>query len=101
MAIGILPYMGAINNTAGNLAIQLRNLCRSMVDFNTAIDSMGADDPSRATALEALGFATDDATNLVYLTHVLNTIAQVYYGNAVQTPAFDFDSALSALWGTS
>ena len=99
MAVGNVPSVGSINSTAGDLAIDLREWAHRAAIFHTAIGAMGADDTSRATALVALGFAQADATQMVYLANVLNTVAAVYYGTAPQTPAFNFDSALSPLWG--
>jgi hypothetical protein len=99
MAVGNQPNASNINSVMGHIATDLRDWARRANQFHTAIDGMGADDPSRATALVALGFTQADATNLVYLANVLNTVAAIYYGTAAQTPAFNFDSALSPLWG--
>jgi Holliday junction resolvasome RuvABC DNA-binding subunit len=99
MAVGNIPSVGSINGTAGQLAIDLREWAHRAQIFHSAIGAMGADDPSRATALVGLGFAPADATEMVYLANVINTVAAVYYGTAEQTPPFSFDNALSPLWG--
>lgn len=101
MPVGYQLNLVNINNTAGQLATVMRNVCRAAGDFHSAIDALGADDTGRQAALVNIGFTTGDAQQMVYLVNVLNTLAAIYYGNAVQTPAFDFDNALSALWGTN
>jgi alkylhydroperoxidase family enzyme len=99
VTVGFQLSQQQINQQAGQLATGLRDWARGAGDFHTAIDALGADDTARATALTALGFTSDDATELVYLANVINTVAAVYYGTAAQTPPFSFDSALSPLWG--
>jgi hypothetical protein len=101
MAVGNPVNVNNANYSAGALACRWRDLARDTVNFHNAVDGMAADDPSRATVLVGLGFAQADATNFVYLANVMNTVAQVYYGNATQGAEFNFETALSPLWGMS
>lgn len=99
MPIGYIPNMQTINQQAGMLAVTMRDLCQKIEGFQASIVAMGSDDGSRASALAALGFSLTDAEHMVYLSNVMNTLAQIYYGNAGQTPPYNFDNAMSALWG--
>lgn len=104
MAIGYQTSQVEINNVAGGLAVGLRDLCQQIESFHGKIVSLGDGPDSRAAALVTLGFTdaggNGDAHKMVYLADVLNTIAAIYYGQAGQSPPFNFDSALSGLWGT-
>lgn len=99
MGVGYEPSMGSINSSAGKLAVGLRGWARATTDFHAAIVDLGPDAASRATALVAMGFTQADATNMVRLADVINTMAALYYGNAAQPTPYNFDNDLSALWG--
>lgn len=104
MAIGYQTSQAEINSVAGNLAVDMRDLCARIQSFHSKIVSLGDGPDSRAAALVTMGFTdeggTGDAHLMVYLADVLNTLAAIYYGDAAQPTPFDFDSALSSLWGT-
>lgn len=99
MPVGFPVNAANINNQAGMLAVQLRDWARNVANLYQPVIALGADDAARRTALTALGYTAGDAQTILYLVEVLNTVAQVYYGNASQTPPFNFDNALSTLWG--
>jgi hypothetical protein len=99
MPVGYQLAAANINQIAGQLSVRWRDLATQTTRFQAAIVGLGADDTARAAALVNAGFTPADATQMVYLANVMNTLAQIYLGNAGQTPPFDFGNALSVLWG--
>lgn len=99
MAVGYQITASSLNNQLGLLAVQLRDLCRDITETHLPIASLGADDPARITALEAAGYSPGDAPSALYLLNVLNTVAAIYYGQATQADLYNFENALSSLWG--
>jgi hypothetical protein len=90
------------------LAVQLRDVVRSMQDYQSDIDTLGASDTDRATALTAMATAAGftlattggptgngDAANVVYMANVMATVSAIYEGTAAQPSDFDFDDALA------
>ena len=77
------------NATLGQLAINLRNDAASIINWFGTVNALGV------AGLVALGFTANDAANYFTACNELQTIAQVYYGTAAQTPAFNFDNALA------
>lgn len=99
MAIGYPLNVNTINNGAGDLATRIRDWAIDAEKFWKPITALGTDDATRIAALVALGFSQADATAMHHTVDILNTLAQIYYGNAAQTPAYNFDSDLSNCWG--
>jgi hypothetical protein len=93
MSVGVQATQSGVNNNLTSLAIQLRNLLRQISDQQEFVTGLGS------TGLQALGFTSGDATSVLNFYSYMNTIAGVYFGTATQGTTFDFDNALSALWG--
>lgn len=100
MSVGNQPSQASINNLLSSLSVQLRNVCDQIRIQNTYITQMGTN------GLETLGYTQTDAQNIMTLMAYLNNISGVYYGTIQQGGSggtgaidFDFDNALSILWG--
>lgn len=102
MPIGAQTSIDTVNFTLTRLAVGLRDQCLAMLNFGEFINDLGL------TGLGALGYGTagnpsnpggiSDAQYVLNLVGYMTTVAQVEQGLAAQTPAFDFDNALSVLW---
>jgi hypothetical protein len=99
MPLGYPVNVTTINSSAGLLATRLRDWAFETSLLHTPIANLGTDDPTRIAALETLGFSATDAPEILRLVNVLNTVAQIYYGNATQATTYNFDNDLSSLWG--
>lgn len=93
MAVGNQPQLSAVNAALGNYATNLRDLCRSIANFAEWANSEGQ------AGLVAIGFSSADATTFLNMVSYMNTISGVYFGTATQGTQFNFDNALSILWG--
>jgi hypothetical protein len=98
MAVGNQATVPGINQALTNLAVQLRSICEQVTDFQTFVVAVGT------AGLEAIGFDSTDAANVLTQASYLNTIAEIYYGTFGQgaagstATAFDFNNELSQLW---
>jgi hypothetical protein len=95
MAVGAQASEGSINSTLTQLALGLRDQCAQVLNFSEWVNGLGV------AGLEALGFSAADAQTALNLADYMATIAGVYKGTATQGTAFNFDNALSVLWGGS
>lgn len=88
MAIGNTGTLSTsfINTTIGELATRKRNLETDVIEFAQILNQQGS------AGLQAIGFTAGDATTLLNAINHLLTNAQVYFGLAAQTPAFNFDA---------
>ena len=100
MAVGSQPSQGNINSTLTQLALALRELSNDMLEQGEYLNGLGL------AGLEALGFTSDDAATVLQLIDYMTTVAGCYKGTVQQggtggTGAilFDFESALTPLWG--
>jgi hypothetical protein len=91
--IGMQNTAASVNMRAGALAIQLRNVCQDMKNFQEWILTLGE------TGLDQLGFTPADATSILNAVSYMNTISSVFFGTGTQGTVFDFDNALAALYG--
>lgn len=82
-----------LNTQLGTTAVAIRDACRNAIQFFQGANSLGL------AGLEAIGFTAQDAQDMLNAASHLNTIAQVYYGLATQTPAFNFDDSLAEARG--
>jgi len=91
MAIGFTANssVGTLNSQLGVAAVGLRNAAQQALELFALTNELGA------AGLEAIGFATADATAFVTAVSYLNTVAEVYYGSAAQPTDFNFDNALA------
>jgi hypothetical protein len=89
MAVGFQFNQDRANNQLGSLAVQLRDLMVQISSYHQEVTGLGH------AGQVALGFTDAEATELQLKADQIYTIAAVYYGLAVQTPAFNFDDALA------
>jgi hypothetical protein len=75
-----------INATIGDLATRKRNLENDVIEFAQIMNQEGS------AGLQTVGFTPGDATTILNAINHLLTNAQVYFGLAAQTPAFNFDN---------
>jgi predicted Zn-dependent protease len=102
MSVGVQPNSNQLDGQMTNLANSLRKLMGQIRDLNTEINSSG----QGTATLETAGYDSTDAATFLQLLAYFETISGVYYGS-VQAGGtggagaieFDYDSALSALWG--
>lgn len=89
MAIGNqLTYStSSLNAELADIATEMQTAHRRAREFFERINSFGI------TGLESIGFGPDDANAFMQTANYLNTDALVYYGQAAQTPPFNFDDA--------
>ena len=89
MAVGYQFDQDRANQLLGQLAVQLRDLMVTISSYHQTVTGLGH------AGQMALGFTDADATLLQLKADQIYTMAAVYYGLAAQTPAFNFDDALS------
>lgn len=95
MTAGNQPSLAQVNQTAGSLAVQLRNLFEQVVDFNEWLSAFGG-----AAELEsALGFTAADASTIISTIGNLFTLAGIYNGTGTQATVFNYSANSQALWG--
>ena len=97
--VGNPPQQGQVNSTLSALALDLRDVCGRIANFQTWLTTTGQG------GLESLGFTQADAAAVLQMASYLSTVAGCYNGAVQQggqggTGAieFDFDNALSAVW---
>lgn len=95
MAVGSQPSQGNINSTLTQLALAWRDLAMQSVQQRAYLNSLGT------TGLEAINFTAQDAATVLQLIDYMGTVADVYHGVATQATTFNFESALTSLWGGS
>jgi hypothetical protein len=100
MAVGNQPTAQVINNSAGRVAVSMRQVMAAAKDLETQVASLGS------SGLQAAGLSSGDAASLITLVNYLSTVSGCYYGTVQQggtggtgAITFNFDNALSALWG--
>jgi hypothetical protein len=89
------PNFGLINQQAGQIVIDARNVIQRVIFFNQYIQTLGQD------GLVALGFAAEDATLMLAIYANLSTVADVCLGEAYTGPTlpFNFLGQTVPLWG--
>jgi hypothetical protein len=102
MAVGNQPTAQVINSTAGRVAVNMRQVMEAAKDLETQVNKLGT------AGLEAapISMSPADAAALITLVNYLSTVAGCYYGTVQQGGSggtgaitFNFDDALSVLWG--
>lgn len=93
--VGLSTNPSTLNATAGNYALQLRDLLRNISNFAEWCNGLGG----LAGFETAFGLSPADAQTMMNMISYMNTVAGVYQGTATQASEFDFDNALSVLWG--
>jgi len=85
--------VNGLNASLGQIAVNLRNDCQIALNFFENVNALGV------AGLQGIGFSAADAQAFFNAANYLQTVAQVYFGTAAQTPAFNFDTALAAARG--
>jgi hypothetical protein len=105
MSVGIQPTKASMDNNLTQLAVTMRNLMTQVQNEWTAVNNGASGTPVQV--LTAMGYNNtnsdapgnqSDAAYADYVLNTLNTLAQVYFGNATQGTDFDFNNALALLW---
>jgi hypothetical protein len=94
MSVGNNFTSDTVNQQITGMSVRLRDLCQDIVNLSTNINGQG----TGLAMLEAIGYDSDDAATAQGAISYLNTVAEVYFGDATQTPAFNFDQELSQYW---
>lgn len=95
MAIGNIPTQAQVNSQGYQIALQYRTAAQQALAFQAYVVSLGT------AGLEALGFASGDASEMITCADYMGTLAGVYQGTATQGSEFNFQNALIALTGSS
>src|ERR1700722_14423630 len=95
-----------MDQTLTAVAVQLRQVMSTIRARWTFVNN-GAEGTA-VTVLTAIGYDNSqatapggltDAAYAAYLLDQLNTMAEIYLGQATQPSTYDFDNALAPLWG--
>lgn len=104
MSVGEQATKTGMDQNLTVLAVQMRNLMQQVQNEWTNINNGAAG--TAAEVLVGIGYDntnTDapgnqsDASYAAYVLNTMNTLAQLYFGNAVQPSTFNFYNALSPL----
>lgn len=104
MPVGAVIGSDQTNNTITALAVNLRNVMTEIHRLDLSVNGQG----QGLAYLESIGFGADpnpanpggesDAEYALAIISYLNTVAQLYFGTAAQSPPFNFDQELSQVW---
>lgn len=104
MPVGATIGSGQVDNIITSLAVGMRDVMRQVYNLNLAVNGQGAG----LAYLESIGYSgtanpanpggISDAQYALNTISYLNTVADVYFGTAAQTPAYNFDQQLSEVW---
>ena len=102
--VGAVIGAAQVNNMLTALAVNLRDISQQIINLSLAVNGQG----NGLAYLEGIGFGStpnpanpgdvSDAAWVLTLLGYLNTVAEVYFGTAAQTPAFNFNQELSQVW---
>jgi hypothetical protein len=105
MSVGMQANKAVMDQNLTQLALQMRNLMTQVANEWQSVNNGAGGTP--VEVLTALGYDnsnTDapgdqsDAAYASYLLNTMNTLAQIYFGQATQATEYDFDNALAVLW---
>lgn len=104
MPVGATIGSDQMNNIITSLAVDLRNVMRTISNLNLAVNGQAAG----LAYLQSIGYGSaanpanpgsvSDAQLALNMIAYLNTVAGVYFGTATQATDFAFDQALSQVW---
>ena len=104
MPVGAAIGSSQVDNIITALAVDMRNIMQQVVNLNLAVNGQGAG----LAYLQSIGYSNtanpanpggvSDAALALSMISYLNTMAGVYFGTAVQTPAYNFNQQLSEIW---
>lgn len=89
------PNFGLLNQQAGQIAIDFRDGCQRVINFNNYLQNLGK------PALITLGFTSADADLLLAIYGNLSAVAMVCEGGNYTGPGlpFDFIAQTIPVWG--
>lgn len=94
MSVGNNFTSDTVNQQITGMSVRMRDLMQDIVNLSTNINGQA----TGIAILEAIGYDSDDATTAQAAISYLNTVAEVYFGDAAQTPPFNFNQELSQYW---
>lgn len=104
MSVGEQATKAGMDQALTQLAVQMRNLMQQVQNEWTNVNNGAAGTP--AAVLVQMGYdntnsdapgAQSDAAYADYVLNTMNTMAQVFFGNATQADTFNFYNALAPL----
>lgn len=93
MSVGLPVTKLDLDQTSGNLSRQIHGWAQTATNLYTTLAATPDAD------LEALGYQPEDVALLKSAAGDMNKLAQVFRGEAEQTPAYDFRTFTSRLAG--
>lgn len=100
MSVGNPVTPQTLNARLGQVAVQMRMVMEQASDLFKVANGLGSG------GLQTAGFSSGDAASYETAAGYLNTLTQVYYGTLQQggsggtgATLFNFDNALSGVWG--
>jgi hypothetical protein len=95
MTVGNQLESGQVSQLITNYTVAMRNLCQAIANLNMNVNGQA----EGLATLEAAGYDSADAQTALSAIGYLNTVSQVWFGGAAQTPAFNFNNELSPYFG--
>ena len=92
MPVGQQTTEAGVNGILTTLSLQLREVCQDILQQQAYLNKLGS------SGLQALGFTSPEATQVLDDANHMGTVAQVYKGTATQGSLFNFDDFLTHLW---
>lgn len=104
MPVGASIGMDQMNNMITSAAVHLRDVMQVISNLNLSVNGQS----QGLNYLISIGYSNtpnaanpggiSDAAYALSMISYLNTVCAVYFGTAVQTPAFNFHQQLSQMW---
>jgi len=95
MSVGRQTTSSEYDQLITSVSVLVRDAMRAAYNLSRQVNGQG----NGLAVLEAAGYGAEDAAVAQAAISYLNTVAGVYFGNAAQSSAFDFDQELSQYWG--
>lgn len=105
MSVGQQATKASMDQTLTAVSVQLRQVMSTISARWTFVNNGAAG--TAVEVLTAIGYdntntdapgGQSDAAYAEYVLNQLNTMAEIYYGQATQPSAYDFDNALAPMW---
>lgn len=95
MTVGQQANSTVMDQQLTSLSLQLRSCMDKLKRLSVQAGATG----NISTWLQSIGYSPADATAAATLIGYFSNLQGVYYGTATVGSAFNFDNALSVLWG--
>lgn len=93
MSVGFTTSKGSLDQASGLLAHNIMMWSRQATDLQTYLAAVPDAD------LEGLGYTPEDVALLKSAVNDMGKLAQVFFGQAEQTPAYDFRTFVGRIAG--